>query len=308
MSVYTTVDSEELAVWLAPLGLPAPSELVGIAAGMQNSNYFVTAGGRRWVLTIFEHLRPRELEFYLALQDYLAARGVPCPRPLASPGGHLWRRLAGKPAALFNCLPGACSEVPTAAQCRTLGETLARLHLAGADFPSPLPNPCGHAWRESTGRALAPLLSANERARLLAELDFQAAQDYSSLPRGIIHADMFRDNVLWQADGQLSGVLDFYFAGEDFLLFDLAVTANDWCADAQHLAALLAGYCALRALTPAEAAAWPAQRRAAALRFWLLRLEVRHHPRAGSVVTIKDPDHFGRLLQRLCLAPEGLPS
>lgn len=307
MSVYTTVGIEELAVWLAPLGLPAPSELSGIAAGMQNSNYFVVAGGRRWVLTIFEHLRPRELEFYLALQDYLAARGVPCPRPLASVDGHLWRCLADKPAALFNCLPGTCSEVPTAAQCRTLGETLARLHLAGADFPSPLPNPCGHAWRESTGRALAPLLSANERGRLLAELDFQAAQDYSSLPRGIIHADLFRDNVLWQADGQLSGVLDFYFAGEDFLLFDLAVTANDWCADAGHLAALLAGYGALRALTPAEAAAWPAMRRAAALRFWLLRLEVRHHPRAGSVVTIKDPEYFGSLLQRLCLAPEGLP-
>ena len=307
MSVYTTVGIEELAAWLAPLGLPAPGELSGIAAGMQNSNYFVAAGGRRWVLTIFEHLGPRELEFFLALQDHLAARGLPCPRPLATADGHFWRQLAGKPAALFNCLPGACIDAPSLAQCRTLGEMLARLHLAGADFPSPLPNPCGHAWRESTGRALAPLLSADERGQLLTELDFQAAQDYSSLPRGIIHADLFRDNVLWQADGQLSGVLDFYFAGEDCLLFDLAVAANDWCADDGLLAALLAGYSALRALTPAEAAAWPALRRAAALRFWLLRLEVRHHPRAGAVVTIKDPDHFGSLLQRLCLAPEGLP-
>jgi len=307
LSVYTTVDFEQLAVWLEPLGLPAPSELSGIAAGMQNSNYFVAAGGRRWVLTIFEHLTPRELAFFLALQDHLAVRDVPCPRPLATAGGHFWRFLAGKPAALFNCLPGACIEAPSPAQCRTLGEMLARLHLAGADFPSPLPNPCGQAWRESTGRALAPLLSADERGRLLAELDFQAAQDYSGLPRGIIHADLFRDNVLWQADGQLSGVLDFYFAGADNLLFDLAVVANDWAADAENLAALLAGYGNLRRLTSAEAAAWPAMRRAAALRFWLLRLEVRHHPRAGSVVTIKDPDHFGRLLQRLCLAPEGLP-
>jgi len=307
LSVYTTVDTEQLAVWLEALGLPAPSELSGIAAGMQNSNYFVVAGGRRWVLTIFEHLTPRELEFFLALQDHLAVRDVPCPRPLATADGHFWRSLAGKPAALFNCLPGACIEAPSPAHCRTLGEMLARLHLAGADFPSPLPNPCGHAWRESIGRALAPLLSADERGRLLAELDFQAAQDYSSLPRGIIHADLFRDNVLWLADGQLSGVLDFYFAGADSLLFDLAVVANDWCADAENLAALLAGYGNLRRLTSAEAAAWPAMRRAAALRFWLLRLEVRHHPRAGSVVTIKDPDHFGRLLQRLCLAPEGLP-
>ena len=308
MSVYTTVDSEQLAAWLAPLGLPAPSALSGIAAGMQNSNYFVVAGGRRWVLTIFERLTPDELEFFLALQDHLALRGIPCPRPLAAAGGRFWRPLAGKPAALFTCLPGTCLDVPTPAHCRTLGEMLARLHLAATDFPSPLANPCGSAWRESVGRALAPLLTADERGRLLAELDFQATRDYSNLPRGIIHADLFRDNVLWQCDGKLSGVLDFYFAGVDSLLYDLAVVANDWCADAGHLAALLAGYRALRPLTPAEAAAWPALRRAAALRFWLLRLEVRHHPRAGAVVTIKDPEHFGRLLQRLCLAPEGLPS
>ncbi|MGV0950697.1 MAG: homoserine kinase [Azonexus sp.] len=307
MSVYTTVDTDQLAVWLAPLGVGAPSELSGIAAGMQNSNYFVVAGGNRWVLTIFEHLTPVELDFYLALQDHLAARGIPCPRPRATADGCFWRLLAGKPAALFNCLPGECIAAPTPAHCRTLGEMLACLHLAGADFPSPLPNPCGQAWRERSGRRLAPVLSADERGRLLAELDFQAAQDYSSLPRGIIHADLFRDNVLWQAEGQLSGVLDFYFTGADSLLFDLAVVANDWCADAAQLTALMDGYNALRPLTPAEALAWPAMRRAAALRFWLLRLEVRHHPRAGAVVTIKNPDHFGRLLQRLCLAPEGLP-
>jgi homoserine kinase type II len=154
---------------------------------------------------------------------------------------------------------------------------------------------------------LAAQLTSDERGRLLAELDFQSAQDYSGLPCGIIHADLFRDNVLWQDAGQLSGVLDFYFAGADCMLFDLAVAANDWCADDGQLAALIAGYSALRQLTPGEETAWLALRRAAALRFWLLRLDVRHHPRPGAVVTIKDPDHFGRLLQRLCLAPEGMP-
>jgi len=306
LSVYTTVGRDELMAWLAPLGAGGLDDFAGIAAGMQNSNYFVTAGGRRWVLTLFEHLAPRELDFYLALQDHLAARGIPCPQPLAAGDGHFWRMLAGKPAALFTCLPGAGVEAPTPEHCRMLGEMLARLHLAGADFPSPLPNPCGAAWRDATGRALAPLLTADERGRLLAELDFQSAQDFSALPRGIVHADLFRDNALWQ-DGSLSGVLDFYFAGEDSLLFDLAVAVNDWCTDAQRLQALFAGYRALRQLAPAEEAAWPAMRRAAALRFWLLRLEVRHHPRPGAVVTIKDPDHFGRLLQRLCLAPDRLP-
>ena len=279
----------------------------GIAAGMQNSNYFVVAGGQRRVLTIFETLGAEQLDFYLALQQHLAQRGIPCPHPQAAPDGRLWRPLAGKPAALFNCLPGACVEQPGATHCRQLGAMLARLHLAAADFPAPLANPCGHAWRERTGRRLAPLLFADERQRLLEELAFQAAQDYSALPQGVIHADLFRDNVLWLPDGQLSGVLDFYFAGADALLFDLAVVANDWCADPGRLAAFVTAYRELRPLSAAEEAAWPAMRRAAALRFWLLRLEVRHHPRSGSVVTIKDPEHFGRLLQHLRLAPEGLP-
>ncbi len=306
MSVYTTVAHDELARWLAPLGTGPLERFAGIAAGMQNSNYFVSVGGTRRVLTIFESLAPGELDFYLALQDHLAVRGIPCPHPLPDGDGRFWRPLAGKPAALFTCLPGECIETPTAEHCRTLGATLARLHLAGADFPWPLPNPCGQSWRQATGRALAPLLTADECGRLLAELEFQAAIDYSNLPRGIVHGDLFRDNVLWQGE-TISGVLDFYFAGEDSLLFDLAVVANDWADDAEGLRALLAGYGAVRPLQAAEHEAWPAMRRAAALRFWLLRLDAKHHPRPGAVVTVKNPDHFGGLLQRLVLAPDATP-
>ena len=193
------------------------------------------------------------------------------------------------------------------AHCHALGEMLARLHLAGAGMANPLPNPCGAAWRQAIGEALLPVLSPEEHALLADELEFQAAQDFSALPRGIIHADLFRDNVLWDDCGRLSGVLDFYFAGEDCLLFDLAVAANDWCFNGATLADLLAGYQCQRLLSTAEMAAWPAMQRAAALRFWLLRLEVRHRPRGGEVVTIKDPEHFRQLLQRLRLAPEPLP-
>ena len=306
MSVYTTVKHDELARWLAPLGTGPLEGFAGIAAGMQNSNYFVSVGGTRRVLTIFESLAPRELDFYLALQDHLAMRGFPCPRPLPDGDGRFWRRLAGKPAALFTCLPGECIETPTVEHCRTLGDMLAHLHLAGAGFPSPLPNPCGQAWCQATGRTLAPLLTADERGRLLAELDFQAAVDRSNLPRGIVHGDLFRDNVLWQGE-RISGVLDFYFAGEDSLLLDLAVVANDWADDTEGLQALLAGYGAVRPLQAAEYEAWPAMRRAAALRFWLLRLDARHHPRPGAVVTVKNPDHFGGLLQRLVLAQDATP-
>ena len=239
--------------------------------------------------------------------DHLARRGIPCPQPLADGEGRRWRTLLGKPAALLTCLPGVNEEAATPAMCQDLGAMLARLHAAAADLAEPLPNPCGADWCRTLGHALLPGLAPEEQALLAAELAFQAAQDYSALPRGIVHADLFRDNVLWSAAGQLSGILDFYFAGEDALLFDLAVVANDWCDDEARLAALFAGYAGQRPLTLAEMAAWPAMRRAAALRFWLLRLEVRQRPRAGEMVTIKDPGHFARMLQRFRLASEALP-
>lgn len=307
MSVYTLVGREQLAAWLQPLALGELISHAGIAAGMQNSNYFVTTSRGRFVLTVFESIQIPALDFYLALMNQLAACGIPCPQPLADAQGQRWRLLDGKPAALLSCLSGAAIETPTPEHCRALGEMLARLHQAGAAMPEPLPNPCGAAWCQRTGQALLPLVLPAERDLLADELRFQAAQDFSGLPRGVIHADLFRDNVLWDDDGQLAGVLDFYFAGEDNLLLDLAVAANDWCFDEAALAALLAGYTVQRPLTEAECAAWPAMRRAAALRFWLLRLEVRHRPRGGEVVTIKDPDHFGRMLQRLRLAPVALP-
>jgi homoserine kinase type II len=307
LSVYTKVGREELTAWLKPLGLGELIDYAGIAAGMQNSNYFVTTASGRFVLTLFERIDTAALDFYLALQDGLARSGIPSPRPLADGEGLRWRQLAGKPAALLTCLPGAALESPGAEHCRAVGDLLARLHLAAATVPNPLANPCGAAWRQAVGETLLPLLAPDERELLADELAFQATQDYSALPRGIIHADLFRDNVLWDADGRLSGVLDFYFAGEDALLFDLAVVANDWCADDAALAALIAGYAAQRPLSAAERAAWPAMRRAAALRFWLLRLEVRHQPRQGEVVTIKNPDDFRHRLERFRLAPEALP-
>lgn len=307
MSVYTTVGRAELAAWLQPLALGELIDHAGIAAGMQNSNYFVTTSQGRFVLTLFEGMHSPALDFYLGLMDHLAGHGIPCPQPLADGEGRRWRALAGKPAALLSCLPGADVKVPTPAHCQAVGDMLARLHVAGQSFPEPLPNPCGAAWASHVGQTLLPLLAPSERELLVDELAYQSVQDFSALPRGVIHADLFRDNVLWSEQGELSGVLDFYFAGEDVLLLDLAVVANDWCSSDATLAALLAGYQARRPLGEAEIAAWPALRRAAALRFWLLRLEVRHRPRDGEVVTIKDPAQFEALLGRLRLAPAPLP-
>ncbi|WP_298396015.1 homoserine kinase [uncultured Azonexus sp.] len=307
MSVYTTVGRAELAAWLAPLELGALLDHAGIAAGMQNSNYFVTTDGGRFVLTLFEATDPAALDFYLRLQAHLADAGLPCPRPAVDAAGRLWRPLCGKPAALLSCLPGQSIETPEAEHCRVVGATLARLHLAAAGLSEAPANPCGAAWRQTVGERLLPLLPADEAALLADELAFQAGQDWSSLPQGVIHADLFRDNVLWQDDARLGGLLDFYFAGVDAWLFDLAVVANDWCPDDGRLAALVDGYTGVRPLTADERAAWPAVRRAAALRFWLLRLEARHMPRAGEVVTVKDPGDFRRLLDQFRLAPAALP-
>jgi len=298
LSVYTSVGLTELADWLVPCAVGRPLECTGIAAGVENSNYFVTTTEGEYVLTLFERLSGEALDFYLGLMAHLAGQHYPCPCPRPAADGTLWRPLAGKPAALVSRLSGTGVEVATPAHCRELGQALGRMHRLTQGYARHLPNPRGAAWREAIARRLLPLLDAAQAEQLRSELAYQAQQDTAALPQGVVHADLFRDNVLWQ-DGRLSGVLDFYFAGEDALLFDLAVAANDWCLDAAAEAALLSGYESERPLTVPERAAWQAMRRAAALRFWLSRLDDFHHPRTGAVVTVKDPAHFGAMLARL---------
>lgn len=306
MSVYTPVSRDALAAWLEPLGIGSLIDHAGIAAGMQNSNYFVTTSVGRYVLTLFEQIEPSALDFYLALQGHLAARRLPTPEPVLDPAGQRWRYLCGKPAALLTCLPGRAIDQPGRAECAAVGQVLARLHLAVQDFSPALANPCGVAWRQQVGQALLPVLPVTEANLLAEELASEAKEDWSALPQGVIHADLFRDNVLWSGPGELSGLLDFYFAGQDALLFDLAVVVNDWCHDSICFASLVDAYRAVRPFTAAELAAWPAIRRAAALRFWLLRLHARHRPRAGEVVTLKDPDEFRRRLEAIRLDPGSL--
>ena len=300
MSVFTPVSREQLEVWLGPCQLGPVTELAGIAAGVQNTNYFVTTHRGRWVLTLFEHLGADELRHYLGFMAHLAARGIPCPAPLADAAGEVLRPLNGKPAVLVSCLSGHDLAMPGDAHCAALGDLLARLHLAGADFSPRWPNPRGGAWRAATAARVAPYLDAADAAMLTAEVALHAQVD-AALPRGLVHGDLFRDNALFEAE-RLTGVLDFYFAGEDALLFDLAVAANDWCLDAAgdlepaRTQALLAAYHARRPLLAAEEAAWNGMLRLAALRFWLSRLEDFHLPRPGNQVLVKDPEHFRRLL------------
>lgn len=304
MAVFTSVAPDELASWLARYPVGALVEMKGIASGIENTNYFVTTEGGRFVLTIFEKLTAAELPFYLGLMGHLAERGIACPAPLAQNDGSTLASLRDKPAALVTRLSGESVMQPRAAHCAAVGETLARMHLAGRDYAGALANPRGLPWWRATTPKIVPFLDA-ERARLLTEeVAYQAARSHDALPRGPVHADLFRDNVLF--DGEcIGGVIDFYFAGIDTLLFDVAVTLNDWCIDhadgaidPPRAAALLDAYRAVRPFLDAEKRAWSAMLRAAALRFWISRLYDFYCPRPGELIVAHDPEHFHRVLRR----------
>jgi len=302
MSVFTSVTETEAAAWLQHYPIGKLTALRGIASGIENTNYFLTTDQGQYVLTLFEKLTPFELPYFLRLMDHLAGKGVPCPQPVANHQGELLGALNGKPASIVSRLSGASLTQPTAAHCAAVGTTLAQIHLAGQDFPLHRNNERGAAWWKATSPQLLPFLTVDAAELLQAEVKFQALHRLQDLPRGVIHADLFRDNVLFNGDA-LSGVIDFYFACDDAWLYDIAITVNDWCTvdggelDPACTSALLQAYHAVRPLSPIERGAWPITLRAAALRFWVSRLYDLHFPREGEMTHAKDPAHFEQILR-----------
>lgn len=302
MSVYTSVTRPQLESWLAAYDLGTLEDLQGIAAGIENTNYFVTTSAGRYVLTLFEKLQPEELPFYLGLMTHLSAAGVPCPRPIPNREGGVLGTLNGKPATLVSRLPGRDVAAPSVDHCRAVGNMLATMHRAGQSYPATMPNPRGMAWWRAAALEVIPRMPAHEVQLLEQELAYQARPPAHALPRGAVHADLFRDNVLFDGP-EIGGVIDFYFACTETLLYDLAVTVNDWCVDEAGLLddsrtrALLLAYHAVRPIEPVERDAWPQLLRAGALRFWLSRLFDFHCPRAGELTFAKDPGHFRRVLE-----------
>ncbi len=311
MSVYTPVERDELEAFLLNYELGELLDYQGISAGIENTNYFVTTSDKQLVLTLFENHSADELGYFLDLMAFLAEHAVPSAHPIADRDGHYLRILNGKPAALVMRLCGASIEQPKTAQCGAIGHALAQLHLSGQQFDGHRDNDRGPHWWHTTREAIADKLSEAELALLDEELAFQRDHRFDSLPRGVIHADLFRDNALFEGD-TLTGIIDFYYACNDVLLYDVAVTVNDWCStadgslDEEKLLTLLSAYRKVRPFTEQEQAAWPVMLRAAALRFWLSRLQDLHFPREGELTHTKDPEAFRTILQQRKIQAERL--
>ena len=306
MAVYTPVTIDDVQPLFDRLGLGPLQALQGCASGIENTNYFASTQRGEFVLTLFERLTFEQLPYYLELMRHLARKGIPVPAPQADAQDQLLHRLKDKPAAVVTRLSGRSEMSPSPEQCAQLGALLARMHLAVADFPLRQPNLRGLAWWKDITPTLLPHLSETQARLLRSEVAFQdalaATAQAAALPRGAVHADLFRDNAMFDR-GRLSGVFDFYFAGDDSFIFDLCVCLNDWCIDPAdvrplpgHARQLLAGYATERALTPAEQQLLPAMLRAAALRFWCSRLWDWHLPRKADMLKPHDPGHFEKVL------------
>lgn len=302
MSVFTRVTESEVSAWLSRFSVGSVRALAPIAEGIENTNYFLSTVEGEFVLTLYERVPAEDLPFYLNFTSHLAKSGVAVPMPIADRTGALFSILNGRPAALTQRIAGRPVMQPDESRCRAVGAELGRLHNASRAFRTRISNKRGPAWTLATSRAVRPFVSVEQNQLIEAELKFQRERRQTRLPNGAIHADLFRDNVLFDGE-RLSGLIDFGFAATDEFAYDLAITANDWCVtddggfDATRLHALLAAYGGQRMLSEAEQMAWPALLRAGALRFWLSRLYDLHLPRAAEVNTPHNPAAFERILR-----------
>lgn len=319
MAVFTPVELSDISEWIASdFDIGRALDIRGIHGGIENSNFFLDTekdgNKQEYVLTIFERLSAEQLPYYLELMRHLANKGIPVPKPIENTQGEILFSLKGKPAAIVSKLPGLSRLTPEAKHCALVGENLARMHLAGSDFKGTQENLRSLSWWQKTVPQVLSHLNETQKELLTSELatqeQFFASAAYASLPQGASHCDLFRDNVLFDPQGvsdssqdRLGGFFDFYFAGTDKWLFDLAVTVNDWCLaenkqdlDPARFKALMDAYQAVRPLSKEEQASWPLMIRAAALRFWISRLWDFYLPRDAQMLTPHDPRHFENIL------------
>jgi len=297
MSVYTSVDSEQLDGFLRRYDIGKALAFTPVATGITNSNYMLETDHGRYVLTLYEHHSDDELDYMLRLQRHLAERGVRCSQPVADRRGDFFSSLNQRPAAIIIRIEGEVRNPPTEEQCALIGAELARFHLAGSDFDQVRDNPRGLDWMVAVRDMLIEYLGEEDQQAIESSLVAAQTIDLEALPRGAIHADLFHDNALFDG-AELGGILDFDYACNDVFVFDIAVLLNDWCIDAQlrlvgnRVNTVLEAYCKHRSLTGIEVEALPLMLRLAALRFWLSRLYDKAFPLSGELTYTKCPDTF----------------
>jgi homoserine kinase type II len=306
MAVYTEVPDGDLATFIAAYGIGEVVSCKGIAEGVENSNYILHTSSGSYILTLYEkRVHKEDLPFFLGLMEHLAAKGLNCPTPIKARDGIALRELCGRPAALISFLDGMWPRRPNEKHCQQVGVALADLHLKGADFKLSRPNNLSvEGWRTlvANTRDRADEVKPGLAAIITAELDYLGAHWPQDLARGVIHADLFPDNVFFLGD-KLSGLIDFYFACTDFLAYDLAICLNAWCFEqtgefnVTKARLMIEGYGKTRPLPPAELEALPVLARGGALRFLLTRLyDWLNHP-PGAFVQPKDPLEYLKKLK-----------
>ena len=306
MAVYTDVGAEDLEGFLTGYGIGKLLSYKGIAEGVENSNFLLHTTAGYFFLTLYEkRVAKDDLPFFLGLMAHLASRGINCPQPVKNSKGEALGTLAGRPAAIIDFLEGIWPRKPNAAHCAAVGDALAKMHLAGGDFAMSRANALSvSGWRPlfETAAPRADELQPGLRAFLAAELDHLEKAWPRDLPRGVIHADLFPDNVLFLGD-KLSGLIDFYFACDDLLAYDVAICLNAWCFESDHsfnvtkARAFLSAYTKVRPLSDAERSLLPLLARGAALRFLLTRLVDWLNVPPGALVKPKDPLEYVRKLR-----------
>ncbi len=313
MSVYTDISVSELDGFLRRYSVGALRDYAGITDGIENTNYFVTTDAGRFVLTLFESTTAEALPYCLSLMAFLAERAVPCAHPVADREGRYLQDFKDKPAALVQRLNGVSVKQPDREHCRILGATIGRMHQIAQAYSGSRENERGAVWREATAALIRDQLGPEDRATLDTEIAFQRNFNSGILPHGVIHADLFRDNALFQGHA-LTGLIDLYYSHTGPLIYDLAVAVSDWCFgdagrfDTTAARAMVQGYTLERPLGVVEREAWLACLRAAGLRFWLSRLKEQQFPRGGAITHIKDPEPFKAVIEACHSNPSQLAS
>ena len=302
MSVYTSVNIEELKIWLQDYALDNLTDYQGIKSGITNTNYFLMTAHDRFVLTLFEKNTIEDLPYFVDLMAHLAKNSFLCPKPIFKNNGTALSILKNKPALIVTCLKGKELNKPEVKHCKAVGASLAELHMKSANFTAQHQNTRDLNWIKKTAETLFSELPQDESLLLREEILYQEKKNYK-LPKSTIHGDLFRDNVLFLND-QVSGFIDFYYACTDYLILDVAIAVNDWCVnndgsfDEARLNAFLDAYKKIRSFNDDEDQAWNDILRLASLRFWVSRLNDFYHIEEGELTFIKDPYHFKKILKQ----------